>query len=191
MTAALVQKVLASIVVLTSLYLTFIFVVHYDLTRRINTSLFQLLPGIIFFSFGIAMSILFKSPDIIFKQILPVKSGFVKSALGATIFPLIGVSIRTMSIVASFSSLIDKMWFYWLKRRLYFLIRLICVICMTIIAGNTLFKIIFVSNDQAAITKAVSKLNAIGAWTSVIFGIILSLITIMALPHIFGKKDAA
>ncbi len=190
MTAVLLQKILASLVILTSIYLTFIFVVHYDLTRKLSPSLFQILPGIIFFSFGIAMSILFNHPDLIFKKILPIKSGFAKSILGGTILPLVGTSIRTLSIIASLSSLIDKMWFYWLRWRLYFLIRLSAIIVMAIIAGNTLFKVIFV-NDQAAIARGVVKLNKIGAWSGSVLGVILALLTIMAIPQIFARKDSA
>ncbi len=190
MTAVLLQKILASLVILTSAYLTFIFAVHYDLTRRLSSSIFQLLPGIIFFGFGLAISILFNHPDLIFKQILPIKSGFAKSIIGSTILPLIGTSIRTLSIIASLSALIDKMWFYWLKRRLYFIIRISAIIVMAIIAGNTLFKVIFV-NDQASIARGVIKLNKIGAWSGSALGIILSLLTILAIPQIFAKKKDA
>ena len=190
MSAALLQKLLASLVILTSIYLSFIFVVHYDLTRKINNSIFQLLPGIIFFAFGIAIGVVFKSPALIFKQVLPIKSGFVKGALSAIIFPLIGVSIQTMSVIASTSSLIDKMWFFWLKKRLFFIVRLVPLISMGIIGGNTLFKLIFATTDQAAIAKSVIKLNTIGLWTGIILGTILLLLTIMAIPHLFTRRDA-
>jgi hypothetical protein len=188
MTAALLQKLLAAFVVLTSLYLTFIFVIHYDLTRKLSRSLFHLLPGIIFFGFGIAMSILFSTPDLIFKRILPIKSGFAKGVLGSTILPYIGASIRTMSIIASLSSWIDKMWFYWLNWRIYYLIRLASVIFITIIPGNVLFKIIFVTN-QAALVKATEKLNTIGAWAGSVLGVLLALITILAIPKLFAKQE--
>ena len=188
MTAVLLQKLLVGFVVLTTLYLTFIFVIHYDLTRTLSRSLFHLLPGIIFFGFGIAMSILFKSPELIFKKILPIKSGFAKGVLGGTILPYIGTSIRTMSIIASLSSLIDKMWFYWLNWRIYYLIRLASVIVVSIIPGNVLFKIIFVT-DQTAIAKATTKLNTIGAWSGSVLGVLLVLITILAIPKIFGGKE--
>jgi len=186
MTLSLMQKILLSNVILTSFFLTLIFVVYYDLMRKINNSLFQLLPGIILFGFGIAVSILFSSPAIIFKQILPIKSGFAKGILGTTIFPLVSASTRTLSIIGSLSSLIDKVWFYWRQRRLFFIIRMLGVVSMIIITGNTLFKIIL--TDQSTIAKGVSKLNKIGAWSGSILGIFLFLITIMALPHIFGKK---
>ena len=188
MTAVLIQKLLAAFVVLTSLYLTFIFVIHYDLTRKLSRSLFHLLPGIIFLGFGIAMSILFNTPDLIFKKILPIKSGFAKGILGGTILPYIGASIRTMSVIASLSSWIDKMWFYWLNWRIYYLIRLVSVIFITIIPGNVLFKIIFVT-DQAAIAKATTKLNIIGAWSGSILGVLLALITILAIPKLFEKRE--
>ena len=186
MTLSLMQKILLSNVILTSFFLTFIFVVYYDLMRKINNSLFQLLPGLIIFGFGIAVSILFGAPSLIFKQILPIKSGFAKGILGTVIFPIVAASTRTLSIIGSLSSLIDKMWFYWREKRLFFLIRMLSVICMVIIAGNTLFKIII--NDQTTITKGVIRLNKIGAWSGTGLGILLFLITIMALPHIFGKK---
>ena len=188
MTAVLIQKLLAAFVVLTSLYLTFIFVIHYDLTRKLSRSLFHLLPGVIFLGFGIAMSILFNMPDLIFKKILPIKSGFAKGILGSIVLPYIGASIRTMSIIASLSSWIDKMWFYWLNWRIYYLIRLTSVIFITIIPGNVLFKIIFVT-DKAALTKATAKLNIIGAWAGSILGVLLALITILAIPKLFAKRE--
>ncbi len=190
MTAALMQKLLASIVVLTSLYLTFIFMVYTDLTRKISRSLFHLLPGIIFFGFGLAISILFQNPDLILKKILPIKSGFAKGILGGTVFPYIGTSVRTMSIIGSLSSLIDKMWFYWLNWRIYYLIRLVAIIFMGIIAGNVIFKIIFVTN-QATLVKATTKLNTIGAWTGSLLGAVLVLLTILAIPKLFSKQDNA
>ena len=186
MTLSLMQKILLSNVILTSFFLTLIFVVYYDLMRKINNSLFQLLPGIIIFGFGIAVSIIFGSPALVFKQILPIKSGFAKGILGTVIFPLVSAATRTLSIIGSLASLIDKMWFYWRQKRLFFLVRMLSVVCMIIIAGNTLFRIIL--TNQATITKAVSRLNKIGAWSGTGLGILLFLIAIMALPHIFGKK---
>ncbi len=186
MTLTLIQKLLTAVVVLTSFYLTLLFVVYYDLTRRISNSLFNILPGIIIFGFGIAISIIFDNPAFIFKQIFPLKSGFARGILGETVLPLVGASIRTLTIIASASSLIDKMWFYWLQKRIYFLIRMICILCMAIISGNTVFRIIF--TDQQTIVKGINKLNTIGAWSGTMLGILLSLVTIMALPHIFGKK---
>ncbi len=188
MTAALLQKILSSLVILTTVYLTFIVAVYYDLTRPIGKSLFQLLPGIIFFAFGLAISILFKSPDVLFKSILPIKSGFARSMLGGIVLPYIGTAIRTMSIIASLTSLIDKMWFYWLGWRIFYIVRLLSVILMTIIAGNVIFKIIFVA-DQSQLAKATAKLNVIGAWAGTILGICLVLITILAIPKIFAKKE--
>lgn len=188
MTAALMQKILASLVILTSMYLTFIFVVHYDLTRKISPSLFHLIPGIIFFGFGIAISTLLNNPALVFKKILPIKSGFAKALLGETVLPLIGASVRTMSIIASLSSLIDKMWFYWQRKRIFFIIRLSILIALGIVAGNTLFKVIFV-NDPAAITKSIAKLKLIGAWSGSVLGVILALVTILAIPKIFAKKE--
>ncbi len=189
MTLTLIQKLLTAVVVLTSFYATFIFAVYYDLMRKISKSLFNLLPGLIIFGFGIAAALVFDQPDLIFKQIFPLKSGFARGILGATVFPLIGASIRTLSIIASSTLLIDKMWFYWRSKRLFFIIRMIGVVCMAIIAGNTLFKIIF--TDQPTVIKGTTKLNIIGAWAGSILGTLLFLITIMALPHIFGRKKDA
>lgn len=186
MTLALIQKLLAAVVVLSVFYSTLIFATYYDLMRKISKSLFNILPGLIIFCFGIAVAIFFNSPDLIFQKILPIKSGTAKSILGTTVLPLIGSSIRAMSIFASGTLLIDKMWFYWRDRRLFFAIRMIGIICMIIIAGNTLFKIIF--TDQKTIIKGISKLNKIAAYSGTIFGTLLFLITIMAIPHIFGQK---
>lgn len=186
MTLTLIQKLLASLVVLTSLYATFVFVVYYDLVRPIKKSLFNLLPGLIIFGFGIAISIAIGNPDLIFKKLLPLKSGFAKGILGASVLPLVGASIRTLSIIGSLSSLIDKMWFYWRGKRLFFIIRMISVVYLIIIAGNVLFKVIF--TDQPTLIKSISKLNKIGAWSASLLGTILLLVTIMALPHIFDKK---
>lgn len=188
MTAALIQKLLASLVVLTALYSTFIFAVHYDLTRKLSRSLFHLLPGIIFFGFGIAVSILFTSPDFFFKRILPLKSGFAKGIVGGVVLPYIGTSIRTMSIISSLTSLVDKMWFYWLNWRIYYLIRLVSVVLITIIPVNVLFKLIFV-NDKATLTQSTNKLNVIGAWTGSILGVLLVLLTILAIPKLFSKNN--
>lgn len=188
MTAALFQKILASLVLLTALYSAFIFAVHYDLTRKISKSLFHLLPGIIFFGFGIAISILFNSPTFFFKRILPIKSGFAKGIVGGIILPYIGTSIRTMTIIASLISLIDKMWYSWLSWRIPYIFRLIFVVLITIIPVNVLFKLIF-NNNQSVLVKATSKLNVIGAWTGSLLGVLLALLTILAIPKLFAKKQ--
>lgn len=174
-----------AIVVLTTIYTTFIFIAYYDLVRPISKSLFNLVPGLIIFGFGIALSTIFNRPDLMFQKILPLKSGFAKGMLSSTVLPIIASSIRILSVIASFSAIIDKMWFYWQRKRLFFLIRMISVICMIIIAGNTLFKIIF--TDQPTIIKGITKLNKIGAWATSILGAILLLVTIMALPRIFSR----
>lgn len=186
MTLTLIQKLLGAVVVLTSFYATFIFIIYYDLIRPISRSLFNILPGLIIFGFGIAVSFIFSAPDLVFKKIFPLKSGFARGILGASVFPLLEASIRTSTIIGSLSSLIDKTWFYWRQKRLIFLIRMLSVICLTVIAGNTLFKVIF--TDQSTIIKGISKLNKIGAWSGSILGSLLLLITIMALPHIVGTK---
>lgn len=186
MTLTLIQKLLAATVVLTSFYATFIFVLYYDLIRPISRSIFNLLPGLIIFGFGLAISMLFNSPDLIFKKMLPLKSGFAKGILGASVLPLLGASIRTLGIIASLSSIIDKLWFYWRNKRLFFLIRMVSVICLIIIAGNTLFKIIF--TDQKTVMKGINKLNTIGTWSGSILGAIAILVTLLAIPHIFSRK---
>ena len=183
MTLTLIQKLMAAVVVLTTFYATFIFAVYYDLIRKISKSLFNILPALIIFGFGLAISIALNNPDLIFKKIFPLKSGFAKGILGASVIPFIAASIRVMSIIASLSQLIDKMWFYWRKKRLFFLVRMTCVIVLSIIAGNSLFKIIF--TDQQTIIKATKKLNTIGASAGTIMGTLLVLVTIMAIPHIF------
>jgi hypothetical protein len=188
MTAALVQKILAAFVILTATYSACIFAVHYDLTRKLSKSLFHLLPGIIFFGFGIAISIVFGSPTFFFKRIFPIKSGFAKGMVGGYILPYISASIRTMTIIASLTSLIDKMWYYWLNWRIYYIVRLISVVLITIIPVNVLFKLIF-ANDQATLTNATTKLNVVGAWTGSILGVLLTLLTILAIPKLFSKQN--
>lgn len=186
MTIAMIQKLVASMVVLTSFFLTFTFVVYYDLMRKLNNSILQLLPGLIIFGFGLAVSIIFGNPALVFKQLFPIKSGFAKTLLGSTVFPLISTTSRTLGIIGGLTSLIDKMWFYWRQERLLFLMRMISIVFMVVIAGNSIFKIIF--TDPATIAKRISKVNTIGAWSGTVLGTILFLVTIMALPHIFGKK---
>ncbi len=144
------------------------------------------MPAIIIFGFGLAISIALRSPALIFKQLFPVKSGFAKEILASSVFPLISAATRTLSIIGSLSALIDKMWFYWRQKRLYFLVRMISIVCMIIIAGNTVFKIIF--TEPSTIIKGVKRVNIIGAWSGTVLGTLLFLVTIMALPHIFGKK---
>jgi len=60
------------------------------------------------------------------------------------------------------------------------------VIYMIVIAGNTLFKVIF--TDQTTVLKGAAKLNTIANWTASVLGTALLLITILALPHIFSRK---
>lgn len=186
MTAALMQKLLISMIVLTSFFLTFIFCTYYDLVRPIGNSLFQLIPGILFFLIGIATGALFCSPTFIFNQICPIKSGFAKELIGTTIFPLVSATARTLSIIAGLSSLLDKMWFYWRQQRIFLLARLLSVICMLIIAGNAVFTII--AADQSIVLKNVTKINYIGTRTGIFLGAVFLLITILALPYLCGKK---
>ena len=187
MTAALMQKILASFVVLTVFYTAFIFAMQHDLTRKLSRSLFHLLPGIIIFSLGVSISLLFANPAFFFKNILPIKSGFAKGIVGGFVLPYIGASIRTMSIIASLVSMIDKMWFYWRNSRIYYIIRLLSIIIITIIPVNVLFKLIFI-NDQNVLTQATRKLNVIGAWSGSILGVVLVLLTILAIPQLFAKE---
>lgn len=186
MTLSLIQKILLYNIVLTTFFLTLIFVVYYNLMRKLNNSLFQLLPGIIIFGFGVAISIIFGKPALVFKQILPIKSGFAKGILSTTIFPLVSASTRTLSIIGSLAVLIDKMWFYWRQKRIFFIIRMLSIVSMIIVAGNTLFRIVI--NEKSVTAKGVARLNTIGAWAGTGLGILLFLITILALPYIFGKK---
>lgn len=186
MTLTLAQKILAATSILTTVYSMLIFVVYYDLMRPISKSIAQLLPGLIIFSFGIAASIFFNYPALVFNHIFPVKSGFAKGIIGAVVFPLVGSSIRTITIIGGISAMIDKMWYYWRSRRLFFFIRMLSVISMGIIVGNTMFKFIF--TDQKQIVKAIKKINQIGAWAGSGLGAILVLVTIMAIPHLFAKR---
>lgn len=188
MTAALLQKIISSFVILTTVFLSYIVAVYYDLTRPIGRSIFQLVPTLLFFGFGLSISILFKNPKFLFQTILPIKSGFARSYFGDFVLPYVGTAMRTMSIIASLSAAIDKMWFYWLNWRIHYLIRLLSIICLAIIAGNVIFKMIFVTH-QSQLSKATSKLNIIGAWSASTLGIILLLLTILAIPKIFAQKD--
>lgn len=188
MTGALVQKILASVVILTSIYLTFIFSVHYDLTRKISTSVFQIFPALMFFGFGYILSYLFTNPSFVFKQLLPIKSGFAKSALSSSIFPLLAGSFSAMTAIGGFGTLIDKLWFYWLSRRFFYFIRLIPTICMGIVAGNTLFKIIFQADQSAAIQESITKFSQIATWTTTVCSIIALLLIILIIPRLFAKK---
>ena len=188
MTLSLTQKLLAAMIMLTIIYSTIIFLTYYDMMRKLSKSLAHLLPGIILFCFGIAANILFKNPDLIFDQLLPIKSGFAKGIIGTTIFPFVGASIRTLTVIGGLSLLIDKMWFYWRLKRMFFIIRMISVVAMIVIMGNTLFKFIFA--DQKAIPKATIKLNIISASAGSLLGILLLLTTILAIPHIFAKNQS-
>ena len=186
MTLTLIQKLLISVVTLTSFFLIFIGLLHYDLTRKINKSIFQLVPGIIMFVLGIVLSNLLLNPQTIFKTIMPLKSGFAKGVLGSTVFPLIASTVRTMSIIACLTSFIDKFWYYWRSHRLIFIFRLIISISLTIIAGNTLFSIIFFNQKQ--LCAQILLINRIGFWASVTLGVILLLILILSAPSFFRKR---
>lgn len=188
MTFTLAQKILAATAILSTVYSTIIFVVYYDLMRPLSKSIAQLLPGLIIFCFGIAASILFNYPNLVFKQFFPVKSGFAKGVIGTVVFPLVGSSIRTITIIGGISALIDKMWFYWRGKRIYFFVRMMSVVSMAIIVGNTLFKFIF--TDQKKLVKAISKLNKVGAWAASLLGALLVLVTIMAIPKLFARTPS-
>lgn len=184
----LVQKLLISVIALTGFYFAFITALHYDLTRRITNSLWQIIPGILIFIMGIVISQVLTDPDYVFKNLFTIKSGFAKGALSPTL-PLVVASVRAMSIIACFTALIDKMWFFWRKGRLLYIVRLFVTIFMSIIAGNTFFVMIF--GGPKDITKAISRLNTISAGASAVLGLIFLLVTILAIPHIFDKKETS
>lgn len=187
MVLTLTQKLLLSNVILTSFFLTFIFVVYYDLMRSLSNAVLQLLPGILIFCFGMVASSIFSTPALIFKYLLPIKSGYARGVLAASIFPLVSAATRALSIIGGCSSFIDKMWFYWRQRRLFFPIRMLGVFSMLLIAGNTLFKIIL--TDQATIAKGAKNLYKIGTWLGTILGIVLFLITLLSLPRLFRRQE--
>ncbi|SRR5579872_764164 len=184
----LVQKLLMSTIALTLFYSTFITALHYDLTRRITNSFWQVIPGILIFVMGIVFSQILTNPDYVFDNIFSIKSGFARGALGPTL-PLIAASVRVMSIVACLTALIDKMWFFWRKERLLYIVRLLVSIFMSIIAGNTLFVMIF--NTPKTLTETISRLNTISAGTASVLGVIFILLTILAIPHLFDKKQTS
>lgn len=184
----LVQKLLISTIVLTAFYFALITALHYDLTRKITNSIFQLIPGILMFIVGMVASWLITDPAYVFSKLMPIKSGFAKGAIGPTI-PLIASSIQAMSIIACFTALIDKMWFYWRKQRLLYIIRLLVSIFMGIIAGNTLFSMVFIPPQK--LTGAITRLNKVSATAGTVLGLIFILVTIMAIPHLFDKKETS
>ena len=179
------QKLLASSMMLTAFFVIFVTLLHYDLTRKITKSLWQLIPGILILVFGIFMNYMLTDPAYVFTHLFPIKSGFARGALSLTL-PMIVSAVKTMSIIACLTALIDKMWFFWLNERLAYLVRLFVSIFMGIIAGNTLFKITFSSPKELASSTA--RLKVLSTWSGTILGIILLLVTIMAIPHIFKKK---
>lgn len=184
----LVQKLLVSTISLTAFYFAFIIALHYDLTRKITNSLLQLIPGILIFMMGIFISQMLTDPTYVFSTLFPIKSGFAKGTLGPTL-PLIVASVRAMSIIACFTALIDKMWFFWRKERLSYIVRLLVTIFMTIIAGNTLFTMIFTPPNK--LDGAINRLNAVSAAAGTLLGLIFLILTILAIPHIFDTKKSS
>ncbi len=140
------------------------------------------------FTVGIIISRVLSNPETMFKNFLHVKSGTIKGILGATHLPLVATTIRTMSLIACLTALIDKFWFYWQNKRLSFIFRFIISICMTIIAGNTLFKIIFANQKQLINQIEINK--KIGFWAGTGLGIILILIIVLAIPTLFANKKS-
>ncbi len=186
MTLTLIQKLLMSVVILTSFYLMYITALYYDLSRRINKSILQFIPGILMFVLGIAISRLLNNPSYLFQTILPLKSGFAKGVLSTTVLPFIATSIGTLSIIACLTSLIDKCWFFWRSTRINYFFRLLSAIGMTIIAGDSLFKIIFA--DQKQLVAATKNLKILSYGIGVTLGSICILVAIVALPHLFTKE---
>ncbi len=119
MTLALIQKLLTAIVILTATYTSFIFFTYHDLIRPIGRSIFNLLPGLLVISSGIALSMVLNNPQLLFQSVFPLKSCFAKGILGTTVLPLVGASIRTLSIIGGLSLVIDKIWFYWRNNYLF------------------------------------------------------------------------
>jgi hypothetical protein len=184
----LVQKLLMSTIALTGFYFAFITILHHDLTRKLTNSLWQIIPGILIFIMGIFISQVLTNPSYVFDILLPIKSGFARGALGPTL-PLIAASVWAMSIVAGLTALIDKMWFFWRKGRLSYIVRLLVTIFMSIIAGNTLF--VLISNTPKTLAESINRLNAVSAGAGSLLGLILLLVTILAIPHIFEKKEVS
>jgi hypothetical protein len=186
MTLTLIQKLLMSIATLTSFYLLYTIALYRDLTRKISKSIFQFIPGILMFALGIAISRILGNPTLLFQTILPLKSGFAKGVLSTTVFPFIATSVRTLSIIAGLTALIDKCWFFWRSSRINYLFRLISVISMTIIAGNTVFKMIFA--DQKNLIEATQQLVVMSYGIGAFLGCIFIIVAILAMPHIFEKQ---
>lgn len=186
MTAVLFQKILASVVILTTFFALYINALHFDLTRKINKSLLQLIPGILMFTFGVIIARILNDPSYIFKTVLPIKSGFTKSFLGAAIFPLIAASVRLMSIIACLTALIDKCWYFWRTNRINYFFRLLSTICMSIVAGNTMYKIIF--TDQTERLYTAKKFVTLSYWVGLGLGSICILVVILAVPNLLHRK---
>lgn len=187
MTLTLIQKLLISIATLTAFYLIFIKMLYHDLTRPIGRSIFQIIPSFAILAFGFAISYVLSNPSLIFSTILPLKSGFAKGVLSTTVLPLIAASVRVMSIIACLTALIDKFWFYWRNYRIIYVARLASAIGMTVIAGNTLLKIIFA--DQKALLANITYLNKVTWWLSVSLGTLLAIIVLLAFPKIMKRSE--
>ena len=185
MNTVLLQKILISVVTLNTFYLVYIFALLFDLRRHINRSLFQLLPGALMFGIGMVISYVLSDPKLVFQYIFPIKSGFIKGALGTIHLPLIAASVRTMSVVTCLTAFIDKFWFFWRRKRIIFLFRMLIIIGLTIITGNTLFNIIMM--DQKQLCKQIIVMNKIEFWSSITLGSILLIIVILATPTFFRQ----
>ncbi len=181
----IMQKLLVSTIFLTSFYIVLIAALHYDLTRKINKSLWQLLPGIGILVGGMLMNYILVDPSYVFKNLIQIKSAFARGAIGPMLL-LITASIETMSIIACLTTLIDKMWYFWRNERLMYMARLLATVSISIIAGNTLFKMIF--GNQKEVAKGTLRLNNLSGAAGTILSIVLLLITIMAIPHLFDKR---
>lgn len=181
MAAALNQKLIASVILLTVLYSTLIFITYYDLMRAIGRSLMQLLPGIAMLAFGAITNAIFLNPSFVFENLLPIKSGFAKGIIGTTIFPYVGASLGVLTIISGFSLLIDKIWFYWHTLRIPFLIRMLSVAAMVIITVDVLFNFIYI--DLKELPDQTSKLSAIGIAAGVFLSVLLLLIILGGLSH--------
>ena len=189
MTVALLQKLMTSVVILTTFFALYIYALHTDLTRKINKSILQLVPGILMFMVGVFVARVLNNPEYIFKTILPIKSGFAKSILGTTMLPLIAASIRLMSIIACLTALIDKCWYFWRTTRINYFFRLLSTICMTIVAGNTLYKIIFTDKIERIYTTA--KFITLSYWVGLGLGSVFVLVAILAVPNLLpGKQES-
>ncbi len=186
MNAALIQKLLISIAGLTAIYLTFINVLHQDLIRKISRSFAQLIPGILLVAAAFILSKILRNPELVFKYLLPIKSGTGRKIIGTNLLPLIAESIYTIGIITGLTAIIDKLLYFWRKKRLPYLLSLIIIILSTIIAAAALLAVI--SGEAGVTTRRTEQLHIVRLIATNILGITALILTIINITKLIGAK---